>query len=135
MVDFRINVGDPASRKTFQKVLKPEEASRLYGLKIGEAFKGEKIGMTGYEFEVTGGSDEDGFPLRADATGVVAKKAILMTKGVGFRGGRDGERRKKTVHINHVDRTTSQLNVKVTKTGAKPIDGFFEKKEKKKEED
>ena len=133
MVDFRLVVGDSESKKTFQRVLKPEEASRLYGLKIGETFKGEKVGMTGYEFKVTGGSDRDGFPLRFDATGVVAKKKILITKGVGFRGGRDGERRRKTVHINNVDQTTSQLNVKVVKTGAKPITEFFAPAEEKKQ--
>lgn len=132
MADFRIVVGDPASRKSYQKVLQPQEAAKLYGAKIGETVRGEMFGLDGYEFRITGGTDRNGFPMRQDAHGV-EKRRILLTGGVGFHPERKGERKKITVHVNTVDATIAQLNLKVAKTGPKGLEELMpSKKEEKK---
>ncbi len=135
MADFRIVVGEPASKKSYQKVIQPQEASKLYGMKIGESVRGEIFGLDGYEFTITGGTDKNGFPMRADARSGVEKLKPLLTAGVGFHPERDGERKKKTVHVNNVDATISQLNLKVTKAGAKSLEELMPSTKKKQTEE
>lgn len=133
MADFRIVVGDPASKKSYQKVIQPQEASTLYGMKIGESVRGETFGLDGYELVITGGTDRNGFPMRADAKGGgLEKTKPLLTAGVGFHPEWDGERKKKTVHVNTVDATIAQLNLKVTKAGQKGLEELMPKVEAKK---
>jgi small subunit ribosomal protein S6e len=43
-----------------------EDLKALNGLKIGQTFKGEIIDYPGYEFQITGGSDNAGFAMRKD---------------------------------------------------------------------
>lgn len=131
MADFRIVVGDPASKKSYQKAIEPEAASALYGMKIGETVRGETFGLDGYEFVITGGTDKNGFPMRADARSGAEKIKPLLTAGVGFHPEWDGERKKKTVHVNNVDATIAQLNLKVTKAGSKSLEELMPKKEQK----
>lgn len=135
MADFRIVVGEPASKKSYQKVVAPQEASKLYGMKIGESVRGEIFGLDGYEFTITGGTDKNGFPMRADARSGVEKLKPLLTAGVGFHPERDGERKKKTVHVNNVDATISQLNLKVIKAGAKSLEELMPSTKKKQAEE
>ena len=130
MVDLRLVVGDPASKKTFQKVLSPAEAGRLAGLKVGSALKGDALGLTGYEFVVTGGSDKDGFPMRKDLPGPRRTK-ILVSKGHGFWPERKGTRRRKTMRGNSVSTEITQINLKVTTHGVKPIGDVLKPAEKK----
>ena len=49
---------------SLQKDLPDAEAKVLVGKKIKDHIKGELIGFPGYEFELTGGSDYCGFPMR-----------------------------------------------------------------------
>lgn len=132
MADFRIVVGDPASKKSYQKALQPQEAAKLYGTKIGETVRGEVFGLDGYEFKITGGTDRNGFPMRSDAHGA-EKRRILLTNGVGFHPERKGERKRKTVHINTVDATIAQLNLKVMKSGPKALPEFMPSNKKPEE--
>ena len=122
MVEFKVNVGDPATKKTYKVELKGDDATKLVGKKIGDKFRGELIGLSGYELTITGGSDKAGFPMRPSVPGM-ARKRLLLTDGVGFHPKKyKGQRRRKSVHGNTVSMNMVQLNTKVTKSGAQPID-------------
>lgn len=141
MAEFKVVISDPKSGKSAQKEIKEEQARNLVGLKIGNSFKGEILDLTGYEFEITGGSDYCGFPMRKDVEGTV-RKQILAVKGVGVKNkkkarGKDvkymrtmrGMRQRKTVAGNTITERTSQINVKILKHGKAEI--FAAKKEEK----
>ncbi len=125
MVDIRLVVGDPSTKKTKQKVLTPAEAQKLSGLKVGSALKGDWVGLPGYELIITGGSDRDGFPMRKGVQGVGKHKPIL-SGGVGFHPKKDGERRKITVHSENIDAIIAQVNVKVVKSGEKSLEELIQ---------
>ena len=136
MVEFKVNVGDPASKKTYKVELK-EGAEKLVGKKIGDKFRGELIGLNGYELIITGGSDKAGFPMRPETPGM-ARKRLLLSGGVGFHPKKyKGQRRRKSVHGNAISMNIVQLNCKVTKAGKDPVDKILgaEKKEEAKPEE
>ena len=68
-MDFRVVVSDPGSGKAYQVELKDPAAGRLLGKRIGDRFEGDILGMPGYSVQITGGSDREGFPMRADLPG------------------------------------------------------------------
>ncbi len=109
--------------KSFQEKVSEENASNLYGKKIGDKFSGKELGIEGledYEFQITGGSDASGFPMRNDIEGA-GKRMLLSRRSRGFNLRRKGLRRKKTIAGNTVSESTSQLNLKVIKEGKKPL--------------
>ena len=126
MADFKINIGDPETGKTIQRELKDPEASSLIGKKIGDKIDGSAIGLAGYEFELTGGSDYCGFPMRRDVDGT-GRKRILAVGGVGIKKKAKGIRQRKTVCGNTVHEKTVQINLKVLKQGKEVL---FQKEEK-----
>ena len=136
MVDFRLLIGDPKSKRTFQKVLKPEEVTPIKGMKVGETIRGEIIGLTGYELKITGGSDKDGFPMRADVEGTLRKRLLLST-GPGYNPKRAGLRKRRMIRGNIIGDDIAQLNTKIIKHGKTDLMEFFgikPKEEEKKEE-
>jgi len=126
-MDLKINIADK-SGKCVKKELKDAEASVLHGKKIGDKFNGEVLDMNGYEFEIAGGSDYCGFPMRKDVNGIM-RKAILTTKGLGNKYNRKGMRLRRTVAGNTVYAKTTQLNLRVVKYGSTPLVAAEEKKE------
>jgi small subunit ribosomal protein S6e len=133
-MEFKVNIGDPKSGKTVQKVVSGEHAQALLKKKIGEKVSGDSIGFPGYEFEISGGSDFCGFPMRRDVRGT-ARKKVLIVKGVGLRHNVPGRKVRKTVAGNTVYSKTAQINLKVLKQGEKPlIEEKAEAKEEKAEE-
>jgi len=102
--------------KSYPKTL---DGSRLIGMKLGQTFKGELIGMPGYEFKITGGSDFAGFPMRPDVNTLRAR--ILAVKGIGLKNKEKGKRIRKLVAGNTVYEKTAQLNLLVTKEGKEPL--------------
>jgi small subunit ribosomal protein S6e len=136
MANFKIVVSDPKSRKAFQKDIE-QKASGFVGKKIGDTVKGDGMGLSGYELQVTGGSDAQGFPMRRDIDGI-SRKRVLLTRGTGFRTKVRGKRKRKSVRGNTVSSSTSQINVKVVTYGSKSIGdlmGKTDKKEKLSEEE
>lgn len=127
-MDLKINIADK-SGKCVKKELKEEQTSVLHGKKIGDRIHGEMLDMTGYEFEISGGSDFCGFPMRKDVNGIM-RKAILTTKGLGNNYNRKGMRLRRTVAGNTIYNKTAQLNLKVIKYGPEP---FIKESEEKKE--
>jgi len=63
MAEFKLVISDPKTGKSTQKEVQDANAKKLMGLKIGQTFKGEIIDLTGYEFEIRGGSDSAGFMM------------------------------------------------------------------------
>jgi len=116
---FKIVIGTKDG-KSIQKEIPDEDSKQLIGKKIGDTLKGETIGLTGYEFLITGGSDYAGFPMRKDIRGT-ARKRILAVQGVGLKRKRKGQRQRKTVCGNTIHNNTSQINLKITKQGSKPL--------------
>jgi small subunit ribosomal protein S6e len=116
MAEMKLNVSDVKTGKTKQLVLNNDQSKAMVGKKIGEKFKGELIDLTGYEFEITGGSDASGFPMRKDNQGV-ARKKILIVSGVGAKPQRKGQRQRKNVAGNTVFEKTAQINAKIVKAG------------------
>lgn len=93
----------------------------LQSLGIGDTFSGDVIGLPGYELEITGGSDEDGFPMSQQFNGT-GRRNVTITNGVGVRTTeRDGERVKRQVRGRIISEDTAQVNVKVVEQGSEPI--------------
>lgn len=133
MVDFKIVINDPKTGKSYQKELKDLDSKALIGQKIGAKVKGEVMDMTGYEFELCGGSDFAGFPMRADVKGSLRKK-ILAVEGIGLSKKGHGIRTRKSVVGNTVGENTAQVNLKIIKYGKEPLEKKEETpKEEKKE--
>jgi small subunit ribosomal protein S6e len=130
MAEFKLNIGDPKTGKSYKLEVKDDQAKPLIGKYIGEKIRGEIIDLTGYEFEITGGSDYCGFPMRRDVRGP-ARKRVLITGGVGLHSKRKGMRKRRTVAGSTIHEKTSQINLKILKMGAKPLVEEPKKEEKK----
>ena len=92
---------------------------------------GNTFGFKNYEFEITGGTDKDGFPMRFSLEGASRKK-LLLTKGPGVKIKRKGARIRKMVRGNVVAEDIKQINVKVIKEGDKKMGEIFPPKEEAK---
>lgn len=110
--------------KSYQKELSEEESKLFAGLKLRDTIKGDGFGFEGYEFQLSGGSDNAGFPMRGDVPGSTRKK-ILTVKGVGVKKVDKGIRRRRTVAGNTVGEQTAQINLKVVKAGKTAIEKIF----------
>jgi len=118
----RIVINEPKTKKSYQI---DKDIPSLIGLKIGQKFDGSMLGLNGFTLEVTGGSDKEGFPMRSDLDGSARIKALL-TKGVGFRGGKmkkvkgkmkfskvHGMRKRKYIRGNTISEDITQVNCKI----------------------
>lgn len=128
-------MGNPKTGKSHQRELDETTSRKLIGRKIGDKISGDLIGLEGYEFEITGGSDHCGFPMRKDVKGAVRKK-ILAVEGVGIKRKGRGIRQRKTVCGNTIGSTIFQVNLKILAEGKekfedKPKEGKEDKKEAK----
>ena len=119
MASFKLCISEPSTGKTFQKEVKDNLARTFIGLNIGETVKGDSFEVPGFEFQITGGSDYCGFPMRKGILGTRKKMTILA--GIGFRGAGKGIKRRKTVVGHKVHEKISQINLKVTKAGSKKL--------------
>lgn len=119
MVSFKVVIGTKEG-KCVQKDIQEPEAKTFLGKKIGDAVSGDHIGLAGYEFIITGGSDYCGFPMRKDVEGF-ARKRILAIEGIGLKKKAKGIRVRKTVCGNAIHPKISQVNLKITKEGKEPL--------------
>jgi small subunit ribosomal protein S6e len=128
MVEFRANVSDPKTGKSYQKQVSGNQANAILGKKIGDKIDGIFVEMPGYKLEITGGADKDGFPMRRDLPGP-RRKQILISKGLGFYPHMEGERKRKTMRGNQVSPDIVQINMKVVTRGPRSVDELLGKKE------
>ena len=119
-MEYKLNLGDK-SGKTFKKTVSGAEAKVFFGKKMGDKIEGDKVGLEGYEFQIMGGSDYCGFPMRPDVAGGTRKR-ILITKGIGNRDNWGGRRRRRTVVGNMISDKITQINLKILKQGKAPLE-------------
>lgn len=119
MASFKVVIGTKEG-KCLQKEIAEADANTFLGKKVGDKIAGETMGFTGYEFEITGGSDYAGFPMRKDIPGVGRKK-ILAVECIGLKKSTKGTRIRKTVCGNTIHPKIAQINLKITKAGATPL--------------
>lgn len=134
-MELKLVISDPKTGFSGQKVVKDDAAKKFMSHKIGDKVRGELIDLTGYEFEITGGSDNAGFPMRKDIPGL-GRKRVLATKSVGLRLKGNGAVKRKLVAGNTIHEKTVQLNLKIIKEGKEAIPELTPKpkvKEEKKE--
>ncbi|HLD10509.1 MAG TPA: S6e family ribosomal protein [Candidatus Nanoarchaeia archaeon] len=125
-MEIKLTISDIKTGKSYDKKLEFEQNPYL-GKKIGDLL--DVDGLNGYEFQITGGSDSAGFPMRADLKGF-SKKKILSVASTGIHVNYKGIRVRKTVAGNTIHEKTSQINLKIVKYGNKSINEFFEEKNK-----
>jgi small subunit ribosomal protein S6e len=130
MAQFKLVISNPKSGLSAQKEVKDQDAKGLIGQKLGDKVSGDILGLPGFEFEITGGSDYCGFPMRRDLPGV-GRKRILAVSGIGLKMAAKGVRQRKTICGNTIHDRTAQINLKVLKEGK---DALFEGAQKKVEE-
>ncbi|MHA2393404.1 MAG: S6e family ribosomal protein [Promethearchaeota archaeon] len=117
---YKLNIsgGNKEPGKGLSKLIEIDEKKfRFEGMKIGDIIKGGLVGFPNYEFEITGGSDSSGFPMRKDVHGPVKKKILVSKRGIGYKPKRVGEKRRKTVRGNEVTTDMTLINLKVIKYG------------------
>ena len=124
-------ISDTKTGKSHKAEVSKEKEAEIVGKKIGDVIDGGVAGAAGYELELTGGSDDSGFPMRDDVAGP-KKMKILLTKGVGFRAKRKGERRRKMVRGDTYSAEITEVNTKILKAGPTSLDELFKKEEKEK---
>jgi len=112
MAKFKIIISDPETGKSKSLEVEGSRAVPLVGRKIGDEVDGSIVGMTGHKLQITGGSDKDGFPIRPNVHGGV-RVSVIVSKGIGFRSARKGERQRKTLRGNVITEDVVQLNMKI----------------------
>ena len=141
---LKINI----SEKTGKTYKLESETEELFGKELHNTVSGKDISsdLEGYEFEITGASDNAGFPSHEGASGIGLKK-LLLTYGKGMhkrprREGKkklsnpkpDGLRMRKTVRGKVLSPDIVQINLKVLKEGKKALSEIFPDQNKPKEE-
>lgn len=139
---FKINISEK-SGKTFHL---ESEAESLAGKELREKIDGSEISpeLSGYEFEITGASDNAGFPALENVDGIILKKVLLTYgKGMKKKSRREGKRKlpknrpkglrlRKTVRGKVLSPNIVQINLKVLKEGAKKLADIFSEQTQKK---
>jgi len=107
MANFKLTISD-VKGKSITKELKEGDANPLVGLVIGAETDAAIVGLAG-KLKITGGSDKSGVPMRGDLHGM-ARKRVLLSKGVGLQDTEKGLRKRKLVRGNTVSDEIFQLN-------------------------
>lgn len=118
MVEFKLVVSDAA--KSYARTVGDPQSAGFLGKRIGETVGGELIGLAGYTFRITGGTDRSGFPMRPEMPGA-RQVRLFVGDGFGFHAPRTGQRRRRTFRGNTVSEETVQINLIVEKKGPGPI--------------
>ncbi|MFX1347021.1 MAG: eS6 family ribosomal protein [Promethearchaeota archaeon] len=117
---YKLNIsgGNKGPGKGLSKLIEIDEKKfRFEGMKIGDTINGGLIGFPNYEFEIMGGSDSSGFPMRKNVHGPVKKQILVSKRGIGYKPRRKGEKKRKTVRGNEVTFDMTLINLKVVKYG------------------
>lgn len=122
---FKINISHKG--KTFQV---ETESEVIVGKRISEKIKGEDISnkLDGYELEITGTSDDAGFPGKKGLEGTAYHRKLL-TYGFGMKNRKKGLRLRKTIRGEEISPKTIQINTKVIKEGNKKFEELLPKKQ------
>ena len=108
LAQFKLVISDTRGKSITQE-LKDRAAQPLLGSKIGDIIDSSVVGISGGKMKFTGGSDKSGTPMRPDVHGGV-KKYVLLSRGVGMKNIKEGNRIRKLVRGNMVTEEIYQLN-------------------------
>lgn len=120
-------IADTKSGKTYKREVTPESMSSLAGRKVGDEVDGVFFDLPGYKLKITGGSTNDGFPMKKDLQ-ISGKKRILRTFTTGKKA-KNGYRKRVTFRGATVGADIAQLNLTVMQYGPSPLDETKDKKE------
>lgn len=123
----KLVISDSAG-KSYSIELDEKKAKSFAGLEIGKVIEAAQLGLPGYKIQITGGSDEDGFPMRRDVKGRVRAR-LLLSIGPGYRPKEKGLKRRKRVRGNVITPEIVQINAKVAEKGEKSLEELLGKKE------
>ncbi|MCX8194951.1 MAG: 30S ribosomal protein S6e [Candidatus Micrarchaeota archaeon] len=123
---MKLVISDPKTGKSFGVEIPKGKEQQAIGKKIGDRIEGGFVGAEGYEFEITGGSDLAGFPMRKDVAGP-RRVGVILSDGPGFRKKGKGVREKRNVRGNVISDQIMQVNAKVVSYGSKPLEEIFPK--------
>jgi small subunit ribosomal protein S6e len=119
MAKFKVIVSDPQAGTSKVVELEEARAAPFIGRKIGEIMDGAVVDMGATKFQILGGSDKDGVPMRPNVHGGVRRKVVL-SGGVGFSATKGGERKRKAVRGNIITDEIVQINAKLVDQPPKP---------------
>jgi small subunit ribosomal protein S6e len=118
MVEFKLVIADAAT--SYARTVGDPQSAGFLGKRIGETIGGELVGLTGYTFRISGGTDKSGFPLRPEIPGA-RQVRVFVGEGFGFHAPRRGMRKRRTFRGSAVSEETVQINLVVEKRGQKPL--------------
>jgi small subunit ribosomal protein S6e len=112
MAKLKLVISDPKTGKSQITELEGAKATPLIGRSIGETIDGSIVGLGGKKLLITGGTDKDGFPMKANVHGGIKAK-IIISQGIGYHARFEGERRRKTVRGEMITEDIVQVNTKI----------------------
>ncbi len=118
---MKVVINDSKTGKSYQRELADDKAGSVYGMRIGQEFELSILDLAGYSGVITGGSYMTGTPMSSGIDGMGLKKA-LFGKGLGNK---THTRLRKSLSGNTISQSTSQVNIKITKYGDRPLDELF----------
>lgn len=118
MVDFKLVISD--AQASYARGVGDPQSAGFLGKRIGESIGGELLGLPGYTFRITGGSDRSGFAMRPEVPGA-RQVRILVGDGFGFDAPREGMRKRRSFRGSAISEETVQINLVVEKRGPKPL--------------
>ncbi len=122
-------IADSKSGKTYKKEVTPENLNSLAGRKVGDEVDGIFFELPGYRLKITGGSTNDGFPMKSDLQ-ISGRKRILRIYNRGKRS-KDGYRKRVTFRGSIIGPDISQLNLKIIQYGPTPLEPDAQNDQKK----
>ncbi len=137
---FKINI----SEKTGKTYKIESESENLNGKSLHDKIKGEEVSpeLKGYEFEISGTSDNAGFTSHKNVGGIGLKKVLLrygkaMKKHPRKEGKKKrsnstpkGLRLRKNVRGKVISSAITQINLKTLKEGDKKLNEIFPEQNK-----
>lgn len=124
--NYRLVIGDSKTKRTFKAELKGMDAEQLSGKKVGDSFRGELIGLQGFELQITGGTDRAGIAMYKNLDGV-GRRRLLLRGPPNYHVPKKfkGKLKKKTVRANTIGNDIVQVNCKITKWGDADLMKYF----------
>ncbi len=119
---MKIVCSDKKSGKSMQMELDKEREVAFMNHKINDVVDGAVLGLSGYKFRITGGSDSSGFPMDGSISGGIKTRVL---KRSGGHGKLKGQYRRSTVRGNTVSSDTALVNTVIVEYGEKPVSELF----------
>ncbi|KAM0675286.1 40S ribosomal protein S6 [Gurleya vavrai] len=123
---MKLNIANPA--RGLQKTITLDKLSEMKFIdkKIGDVFAGSIISpqFDGFTFRITGGDDQQGFPMK-ERVNTTKRVRLLLKKGEkGYRCRRDGCKRRKSVRGNIISAEIAVVSCVILSEGEQIIENL-----------